>query len=372
MEENEVYIFIPWFYPAYRAGGPVQSIANMVEQFHENLTYKIFCGNKDLGNTLLDVEPDKWLTYNNHLQVYYASKANSLSYIHKEIKRTRPRVIFINGIYSWRFNLYPLLFFNAPRKIVSARGMLHPGALSQKAFKKKIYLFLWKTLGLYKKCDFHASTLQEKSFIENVFGNVKVFVAKNFPKVIPRLSIPPKVPGSLQMISVALISPMKNHLLVIKSLHNCRGHITYNIYGPVKQQDYWELCLQEIKKLPGNIHIKYHGDIAPGEVPGVLAKNHVFILPSKSENFGHALYEALSAGRPVITSTNTPWNNLRETTAGINVNIEDVSTISNAVNLFVDMNETEFDNWGKSANEYALTSVNINEIREEYSQMFHG
>jgi hypothetical protein len=29
---KNIFITIPWFLPAYKAGGPVQSVANMVEQ----------------------------------------------------------------------------------------------------------------------------------------------------------------------------------------------------------------------------------------------------------------------------------------------------------------------------------------------------
>lgn len=45
---TKTFITIPWFLPAFRAGGPVQSIANLVEECHEEVEYFIFCGDVDL------------------------------------------------------------------------------------------------------------------------------------------------------------------------------------------------------------------------------------------------------------------------------------------------------------------------------------
>lgn len=367
-----ILICIPWFSPAYKAGGPIQSIANMVEQYIENVSYKIFCSNMDLDGTVLNVPTNTWVKYNENTQVFYVSKkSGSLSLFKKGVKRVKPDMLFINGIYSWHFNLAPLLFFKVPRKIVSVRGMLHPGALSQKKAKKKIYLFLWKLFRLHKKCSFHASTEDEKEFTEMVFGKeIKVFIAQNFPRIIQPQAPVNKNSGYLQLVSIALISPMKNHLLVLQALASCTTNISYNIYGPIKDQAYWNSCLAQIKKLPENITVNYYGDISPGKVETALSKNHIFILPSKSENFGHAIYEALTAGKPVITSNGTPWNHLKESNAGINVSNTHLDELTEAIDFFALMDQVEFQKWSSGATKYAAQSIDLDEIKQQYNKMF--
>ena len=367
-----ICIFIPWFFPAYKAGGPIQSIANMVDQFTENISYKIFCSNIDLDGTVLNVPVNTWVKYNDHTQVFYTSKKlMSVISLKKEVKRVGADILFINGIYSWYFNLAPLLFYKVPHTIISARGMLHPGALSEKKFKKKIYLFLWKLFRLYKKCSFHVSTEQEKEFVEVVFGkNIKVFIAQNFPRILKTQTPINKISGYLRLVSIALISPMKNHLLVLKALASCNNNVTYNIYGPVKDPGYWNICTGEIKKLPENITVEYHGDISPGQVETALSKNHTFILPSKSENFGHAIYEALTAGKPVITSNNTPWTNLKESNAGLNVSNIQPDELTGAIDFFALMDQNEYQRWSSCAAKYAAQSVDLDDIKQQYSKMF--
>ena len=344
----------------------------MVEQFSDNIFYKIICSNNDLGGSPLAVVNDKWIRYNANTDVWYTSKnRNVLSLLKNEIKYSTD-ILFINGIYSLNFNLIPLLFFNKHVKIVCVRGMLHPGALSQKPFKKKIYISLWKLLRLYKKCNFHASNEEEKRYIQNIFGKkVTIFVAQNFPRINKKQILSKKkISHSLNLVSIALISPMKNHLLVLKALAKSDTLISYDIYGPIKDKEYWAICLDEIKKQPVNINVTYHGDIPPTEVDAVLAKSHVFILPSKSENFGHAIYEALSAGIPVITSNYTPWGNLEKSKSGINVSNENSDEIVEAIKFFAMMNLDEFEQWSVGANQYAINSINLDDIKLQYKKMF--
>ena len=93
-----IYISIPWFIPAYKAGGPIQSIANLVEQLavgpesireqlaeeqlavgslqlaNEPYQFKIICSNNDLDGSLLkELEYDHWVRFLNNTEVWYSS-----------------------------------------------------------------------------------------------------------------------------------------------------------------------------------------------------------------------------------------------------------------------------------------------------------
>lgn len=226
-------------------------------------------------------------------------------------------------------------------------------------------------LGLQKKISFHATDAEEEKYIKKVFGeDVTVLIAGNFPRKFTAVSPMAKEKGdTLKLVSIALIGPVKNHLLVLKALSTYKNKIEYHIYGPVKDMEYWQLCLDEIKKLPQNIIVEYHGEIQPQEVESCLQKGHVFILPSLSENFGHSFYEALTEGKPVISSNFTPWQNLQRAKAGINVELNSTS-IRDAIDRFAEMNQAEYNLWSQGAIQYAEAALNIDAIKKQYKIIF--
>jgi glycosyltransferase involved in cell wall biosynthesis len=132
---------------------------------------------------------------------------------------------------------------------------------------------------------------------------------------------------------------------------------------------YWQQCLQQMKELPVNISVIYHGEILPTNVESMLHKGQVFILPSKSENFGHAIYEALSAGKPVITSHFTPWNDLEKNKAGLNIELTE-DAVAKAILFFATMDNEEYSLWSIRAKEYAENILDINSIKAQYQALF--
>lgn len=359
--------------PAYKAGGPIQSIKNLARYlFSENAEVYILTSNKDLDGTNLDVAPDKWVEQEKGVQAYYnAGSISNKKDVSAILNDVSPDIIFINGIYSPVYTVYPLMYKGASRKILSVRGMLHPGALSQKALKKKVFLSAFKFWGLQRKCEYHTTTDLETDYVKNMFGsNHKVWMVPNLPNVLEYKSPLPKVKGELKLVSIGLISPMKNILHVLNALRNVKAKVTYHIYGPVKEAQYWEECKAVFPTLPHNIGVEHMGETPPEKIDGILNNYHCFILPSKSENFGHAIYEALSAGKPVITSNNTPWNGLEEANAGYNIPGEDERSITDTIEKMAKKSNEEYGEMTKAAKKYITEKYDIEKIKDQYKHMF--
>lgn len=368
-----VMISIPWFSPGFKAGGPVQSLRNLVSHPWKDLSFRISTSSHDLGESLplSGVTVDDWVDFNQHTQVFYGSPDFSLGQRMRVWRTTVDSVTFIVGIYSFRHTLIPLLFTRSARIILSARGMLHPPALRQKAWKKKVYLALLRPLLRWRNVEFHATDEEEKQHICRFMGiHARTWVASNLPQSFRPVS-PPKKAGALVLITVALIGPMKNHLQVLEALRDCPDSIEYLIVGPVYFPAYWKACLAVIQSLPPNIRVTYAGAIPPDQLSEWYDKAHVFICPSKSENFGHAFYEALSAGKPVITSHTTPWNNLFHEGIGLNVEVQPAS-IAEAILHFSGMDSTAFDLWHRRAAAYARQPRFTERPVREHMAMFAG
>jgi glycosyltransferase involved in cell wall biosynthesis len=336
-----------------------------------DLDFKIITSNSDINNVpLKNIAANEWTDFNIHTKVFYGDKQFSTLKQVQLLKSLKANAFFIIGIYSFRFTILPILFSRSANIILSARGMLHPPALRQKGFKKKLYLAFLKPILKWKKVSFHATDETEKLHIHTAIGNqAKVWVAQNIPN-IRKSNVANKSEGDIKLLTVALIGPMKNHLQILKSLQNCKHKVQYDICGPIYFPDYWNECLKIIEQLPSNVKVVHHGPIPPNDLDSFYTNAHVFICPSQSENFGHALFEGLSAGKPLITSTNTPWNNLKKNNVGLNVD-PIPEQIKDAIDFFAEMNEMEYSKWSNAATKYATNAIDIDEIKKSYHQMFH-
>jgi glycosyltransferase involved in cell wall biosynthesis len=378
---KKILIFYDYFYPAYKAGGPIQSIANLCRTFKNEFDFYIICKDQDYGETspLSSIQSNCWNDFENQTaKVYYISRSFPKRYIIGHlIREVKPDTIMVNGLFSPVFSIIPLLIGKS-KKIVSVRGMLHPGALTQKALKKKLFVFFLKKFRITKNVIFHATNDEEVKHIKKIFGDkIKITDGIDIPAVqevgnegsLRHSSI--KQAGKIKLVTVALISPMKNHALILLALQKVSAYVHYDIYGPIKDKDYWNECLQIINTLPSNIVVNYKGSLHPTKVSSVLVQNQCFIMPSKSENFSHSIYESLSSGIPVITSFFTPWNHLKQNKAGWNVDITDLQTITSAIETIASFDEKEYAQWSRSSIAFAKKSIDIDKIKIQYRSLLN-
>ena len=161
---------------------------------------------------------------------------------------------------------------------------------------------------------------------------------------------------------MSLITEKKNLHLILQALQSISFQIELDIYGPIKDHDYWKSCQKIYTELPANCKVSYKGPINPVEVQYTLQQYHAFVLPSKGENFGHAIYEALSVGRPVIISEFTPWNELKAKAAGWNSALMS-QELYNSILELKKMSQDEFNLYCENAlivaNNYYALSKNL-------------
>lgn len=393
--KKRILIFYDHFYPAWKAGGPVQSLVNLVRQLYNDYDLYVVCKPHEMNeqSILPGIQVNTWMIWDKveakvedkvevkgMAKVFYRDYSGGHHFQLRElIASVNPDAIFINGLFSLHFTIRPLQYAVAFCKqhtncklILSARGMLHPGALSQKSFKKKIFLAFFKMAGWHKAVHWHATDEQELHYIKQQFGTtVNVLVAGNFPNLLPVSSMPEKKEHELMMGTVALISPMKNHLAVLQALQKSSAFIQWHIYGPVKDAAYWKECEQLIQNLPKNIKVVYHGELSPADLTKAMEQFQLFIMPSKSENFGHALLEALSAGKPVITTNTTPFKHLQDAKAGYSADVNHLQEeLAIAIEKFAAMNENELTEYSNGARAFGANFVDVGVIRKQYDVLF--
>jgi glycosyltransferase involved in cell wall biosynthesis len=116
--------------------------------------------------------------------------------------------------------------------------------------------------------------------------------------------------------------------------------------------------------------VHYEGPVKNEEVCSLIQLHHLFVLPTFGENFGHAIFEALAAGRPVLISDQTPWRRLEQQRAGWDLPLDDPQAFINVIQNVAQMNSSDFERWSRGAWEYASIHSEHATLREQYKELF--
>jgi glycosyltransferase involved in cell wall biosynthesis len=117
--------------------------------------------------------------------------------------------------------------------------------------------------------------------------------------------------------------------------------------------------------------VNFAGEVANKNVPSFLAVNHIFALPTSGENFGHAIFEALAHGKPVLVSDQTPWRGLEPKTAGWDLPLDQPAAFENAIRQAVGFNDQEMTQWSRGAWQFVHDHVQQNNLKEAYQRLFN-
>jgi len=381
----KILVLYDYFYPAQKAGGIVRSLYNLCKHTNDVVEYYVVCSCFDFKekNIMPNIQINKWTNLERNINAYYVDhKDISISFLHSLFAKISPCTIYINGVFSYKFNILPLIVLRftplSPKKLIIApHGMLQQGAIQSKKLKKKIFFTVTKLLGLFNEVRWHATDEQEKVDIINMRYNTKqIWVISNIPSILlkpPTFITPPlKEQMHIRITTISLIAEKKNHKFAIKLLSNVSRNlkISYTIYGPIKDKAYWQSCQEMMNNAPGNINIEYCGMLTPDDVERALSQHHFFLLPTQGENFGHAIFEAMSAGLPVIISDQTPWRNLETQKVGWDIPLSEPERFVAAIERAARMDQAEYEQWSRAAHQYALDFIQNSNLKERYLEMF--
>ena len=343
--KTKILIAIDWYRPAHKAGGPITSIENLVDLLGDepHLEFYVVCGVFDYGEQQsLDVPQETWVTVGKaHVQYWHPKQLGWKQWM--QIYQTlQPDIIHTQGLWSPKFSILPLLVAQRYKKakiVVSPRGMLTPQALKQKGAMKAGVSFVLKALRAYKNVLFHSTNDQEteeiRLFLNQQNSNSKAGVAgaegnlvKKGNAILQMPNVPrnlssaikqtkrQKQPNELHWVFVGRISPEKNPILLLEALQLLEIPTKGYLIGGCQSETYRQQFEEKIKGLPKQHEVEYMGEKSLEEITDFLGEADVSINTSISENFGHAMAEALSAGVPIIVGPNTPWQNLSEDKSG--------------------------------------------------------
>ncbi|HUR09940.1 MAG TPA: glycosyltransferase family 4 protein [Flavitalea sp.] len=339
----------------------------------------VFTSDRDLGDKkpYAGIQTGQWITFEPGIEVYYASPALlTWSNIRKQLMLRNPDFIYLNSMFSKHFTLYPLLISRArtaTKIILAPRGMLRSSAVQFKKTKKKLFLKAFAWSGLNRHIKFHATDKMESTDVKKFFGeNATIMEAGNFPGFVETYnSYLEKKPGILRVVFIGRIHPIKNLHFLLELLPEIHGEILLTVIGGEEDKNYASMCREIATRMPDRIRIDFVGEVENKNVQGFLYAHHIFALPTSGENFGHAIFEALASGKPVLISDQTPWRNLQDVKAGWDLPLSSPHLFVDALQQAADFDNADYSEWSKQAWSFVNAYVKKNNLKEAYSRLFN-
>ncbi|MBS1652486.1 MAG: glycosyltransferase [Bacteroidetes bacterium] len=367
-----------WYLPGTKAGGPVRSVYSIVNLLKNNFDFYIVTTNCDLGSNkpYPNIKPNELFNADGINYYYFSKEALTKSSLQLLINNVSPQLIHLNSFWSYYFSITFVNLKNSQKIncpiLLSPRGMLHGGALRIKPVKKKIYLLLSKIQNKYSKIIFHATNHIEQAKILHYFPNNKIFIAPNVSLLQNTTNKSVKQKNHLNLFYLSRVSKIKNLHFALEILSKLPPEITveYTIYGNIEDAAYWNKCNTVIKNLQKNIIVTQANELNFSKINEALTTHNYLFLPTKNENFGHSIVEALNCGCPAIISDQTPWTDINNSNCGAAIDLNNSNFFIKKLIEYAAYNQSEFNTQSENAVNYILKKINLEQVKQTYIDLY--
>ncbi|MGH9820557.1 MAG: glycosyltransferase, partial [Pyrinomonadaceae bacterium] len=320
--KKRILIFSDYYQPSFTSGGAPQMVLNIVNRFFDKYDFFVVTRNYDSKSNkkpFSNIQTDDW-NQTGHAQVFYCSRRRlNLKTFAEVFREVDPDLVLLNSAFSTPSIIFLILrkrkIFREVAVILAPCGSLLAGSLSVKPVKKWSFLKCARAVGLFDNVIWKASFPQEMDAVKKLIGTDAIIKVApdlspklNFAKYRPSEAVQ-KEPGSVKFVYFSRIDRNKNLHYFLERLKTVNdGNIDLEVIGPFEDRTYWRECLKIMDTLPSNISVTVTGGLPQAAALCHVARNHFFVLPTFSENFGYVLMESLALGCPNLTSDNTVWS----------------------------------------------------------------
>ncbi|MFH1066820.1 MAG: glycosyltransferase [bacterium] len=310
--------YIPTYAPAWKFGGPVQSVARLCESLaalgHE---VHVFTSNAGLEQDA-SLPLDRPVERNGVFVTYFARERGmgiKCSGMEKAVREKIADydVLHVTGV--WQRTSPAACRAAYEQKIpyiVSPRGALGPYSWRQKTLKKLIYYFLVERDNLKKAAGLHYTSLMEKEECFKTWGNKPFCI---IPNGLDFSQWRRDEAGRARWREKLGINEKERLFLNVGRLHHKKGldllpealqgvkHFNWRMVFVGEDDDGTKGRLRSAFQKYGLAErLVFLRQISPDELPSIYSAADLFILPSRHENFGNVALEALACGCPVALS----------------------------------------------------------------------
>lgn len=202
--------------------------------------------------------------------------------------------------------------------IISPRGMLTQWSWNFRRFKKRAAWLLYQKRDLLSARVLHATSRAEADDLRALGLKQPIAVIPNGVE-LPMIQ-KPEIRSQKSEVKIALflsrIHPKKGLMDLVAAWDAVRPAGWKVVVAGGDELNHRAEVEVEIQRRGLSGHFQFIGAVGDAQKWEIYRAADLFILPTKSENFGIVIAEALASGVPVITTRATPWEELEKHQCG--------------------------------------------------------
>ena len=265
--------------------------------------------------------------------------------------------------------------------VVSLHGMLDEWCMARKALKKRLYM---RAVGrglleqaAYVHCTAQAERDESRKWYPRGCSHVVplIFDLAPFERLpgpqLARETYPQAFSGEPVVLFVGLLKPLKRLELLIQSAAILRedGHEVKTLIAGSGDQWYEGRLRRLVQQLRLEDRVEFLGFVSGSEKLSLYQAADVFVLPSRHENWGFVIVEALLCQTPVITTRGVAiWQELED--GGGTVVIEDTPRALAAAIVTLASDKARRQDMGQAGRDWVRRFLDVDELVGQYVSLY--
>jgi glycosyltransferase involved in cell wall biosynthesis len=329
----------PYFAPAFRYGGPAQSILGLCRGLGDaGVDVSVLTTTAD-GDTEIPSDVVRRGEYDSvpvrYLRSCFPRRYFNALGLSTAIRSALETVDVVHAHGLWSFPVW-IATRECQRAgipfVLSPRGMLDIGSLAHHRWRKKIAYRAWERKYLRNAALLHATSESEAESIARLGLGPRIVCVPN-GVAAPATPPPSRFRERLGMsadvglvVFLGRLHPIKRLDLLLAALEIVRSiqpGVRAVLAGPEDGLDASAL----VRQSGGPQAVEWVGEVAADDKWSLLSEADVLVSCSDSESFGMSVVEAMAMGTPVVTTKTCPWQDLENERAGLWVsqNAQDIA-----------------------------------------------
>jgi len=374
-EKNLIIIYFSAS-PSKHALGPAITIDNFISNMSELVNIELISLNMDYSAKRRLFSGFTEIVESGGCRITYLTPGfPALKYLF-QLLRKRNSIVLINCLYDYRLAIPSLVFslLYPPRLLLHMPHGIFMDIIQAKNRARKYFFNRMLGSGVVSRRVVHVvSSVKEKEDAIKVLGpDIDTVVIPHF--AVNSVNTPhwyaSKTANSLRIVLIGRVVEQKNIVYALDRIAEAGVACTLDIFGEIADSGYMRQCARALEIGGLKNHVKFYGRRDQNELLKELGDYDLMFLPTKGENFGQAIIEAMSAGLPVLISDRTPWSDVGRYDAGWAVPLSEPQEFSAKIRSAYEASG----NWGlkrKSAVQYVEMKIQSQRIKSDWIKLIN-